>query len=308
MTTENRFFNETFQAAVGSLARGAAHNTQYELIQAGFKAVQDELDALQGITGITGLEGFPASFAGAALKYLRVNAAESAIEFVSGGNVGIKVIAGTSYTLVPADAGQLLVFTNDGAITLTVPADVMLQGDVVCVFQDGEGQVTVQPDTGVSLLSSGNLLSTRAQYAQIALVCHDAVQNTFGVIGERNTPDLVLYTEHQLACSDLTTDLTAATNVGYFRVPRPMQNVSVRASLLTASSSGVVTVDINRNGASILSTKLTIDANEKTSVTAATAAVLTTTTLSDDDEITIDIDTAGTGAKGLIVTVMGEVA
>jgi hypothetical protein len=51
-----------------------------------------------------------------------------------------------------------------------------------------------------------------------------------------------------------------------------------------------------------LSTKLTIDANEKTSTTAATAAVISDSTIADDAEITFDIDTAGTGAKGLIVS------
>ena len=75
-----------------------------------------------------------------------------------------------------------------------------------------------------------------------------------------------------------------------------------RASLATASTSGIPEVDINKNGVSIFSTLLSIDANEKTSVTAATPAVLSTTTFADDDELTFDIDVAGTGAKGLKVT------
>ena len=91
-------------------------------------------------------------------------------------------------------------------------------------------------------------------------------------------------------------------------MPRAIQNLTVRASLLTASTSGAVTVDINKNGSTILSTKLTIDQDEKTSVTAATAAVLTSATAAADDEITIDIDGAGTGAKGLIVTLLAELA
>ena len=74
------------------------------------------------------------------------------------------------------------------------------------------------------------------------------------------------------------------------------------ASLSTASSSCTPAVNIQKNGTTIFSTTLTIDANEKTSVTAATTAVLSTTTFADDDEITMDIDTAGTGAKGLKVT------
>jgi hypothetical protein len=72
--------------------------------------------------------------------------------------------------------------------------------------------------------------------------------------------------------------------------------------LATASTSGLPTVNIKKNGTTIFSTTLTIDANEKTSTTAATPAVLSTTTFADDDEITMDIDVAGTGAKGLKVT------
>jgi hypothetical protein len=84
-----------------------------------------------------------------------------------------------------------------------------------------------------------------------------------------------------------------------------MTVTGVRASVNTVSSSGVVTVDINEAGTTILSTKLTIDANEKTSVTAAAAAVISDAALADDAEITFDIDTAGTGAKGLKVWVFG---
>jgi len=112
--------------------------------------------------------------------------------------------------------------------------------------------------------------------------------------------------EFQLACSDLTSDITAGTSRGYFRAPFRFRVTDVRASLLTAAESGTFTVDINRNGVTILSTKLTIDATEKTSVTAATPAVISDEYVNLDDEITIDVDDAGTGARGLIVTIIGE--
>lgn len=109
----------------------------------------------------------------------------------------------------------------------------------------------------------------------------------------------------QVACSDQTTAITTGTAVVTFRMPYAMTLTAVRASLNTASSSGTPTIDINEAGVSILSTKLTIDASEKTSTTAATAAVISDSALADDAEITIDIDTAGTGAKGLVVTLIG---
>jgi hypothetical protein len=109
----------------------------------------------------------------------------------------------------------------------------------------------------------------------------------------------------QLSCSDLSTVLAVATSVAYFRIPKTFILTEVLASLLVASSSGVVTVDINKNGVSILSTKLTVDANEKTSLTAAAGYVISDSAMTRDAEITFDIDTAGTGAKGLIVTLLG---
>lgn len=103
------------------------------------------------------------------------------------------------------------------------------------------------------------------------------------------------------ALSDETTAITTGTGKLTWRAPYAFSLTSTRAQVNTASSSGLPTVNIKKNGTTIFSTKLTIDANEKTSVTAATAAVLSSspTSIADDDEITFDIDVAGTGAKGL---------
>lgn len=106
------------------------------------------------------------------------------------------------------------------------------------------------------------------------------------------------------ALSDETSSITTGTKLTV-RWPYATKISAVRASLSTASSSGTVTVDINEGGSSILSTKLTIDSGETTSTTAATPAVISDNTFADDAEITFDIDTAGTGAKGLKVTIFG---
>ena len=112
----------------------------------------------------------------------------------------------------------------------------------------------------------------------------------------------------QLACSDETTALTTGVKKITFRMPFAMTVTEVRASLSTAQTSGsIFTVDINESGTSILSTKLTIDNNESTSVTAATSPVISDSALADDAEITIDIDQIGNGtAKGLKVTLIGH--
>lgn len=110
-----------------------------------------------------------------------------------------------------------------------------------------------------------------------------------------------------VACSDETTALTAGAAKTTFRVPKAITLTGVRASLTTAQTSGsTFTVDINASGTSILSTKLTIDNTEKTSTTAATAAVISDTSLADDEEVTVDIDQVGDGtATGLKVWLIG---
>jgi hypothetical protein len=110
-----------------------------------------------------------------------------------------------------------------------------------------------------------------------------------------------------VACSDESTNLTTGTAKATFRMPYAFTLTEVRASLSTAQASGsIFTVDVNENGTTILSTKLTIDNTEKTRTTAATAPVISDASLADDAEITIDIDQVGTaGAKGLKVALIG---
>jgi hypothetical protein len=110
-----------------------------------------------------------------------------------------------------------------------------------------------------------------------------------------------------IACSDETTDLTTGTAKVTFRMPYAMTLSSVRASVNTAPTGSTLIVDINEGGSTILSTKLSIDASELTSTTAATAAVISDTALADDAEVTIDIDQIGStiAGKGLKVVLKG---
>jgi hypothetical protein len=103
--------------------------------------------------------------------------------------------------------------------------------------------------------------------------------------------------------TDLITNITTGVKKAYFRIPFACTVDSVKASVIEAQTAGsLLTFDINENGVSILSTKLTIDNNEKTSLTAATQPVVSDTVLANDSEITFDVDQVGTaGAKGAII-------
>ena len=110
-----------------------------------------------------------------------------------------------------------------------------------------------------------------------------------------------------IACSDETTALTTGTAKRSFFVPYDMRLVEVQAALTTPQTSGAIfTVDINEGGASLLSTKLTIDNGEATSITATTPAVVSDALIAKGAKITVDIDQRGDGtAKGLSVTLIG---
>lgn len=113
-----------------------------------------------------------------------------------------------------------------------------------------------------------------------------------------------------VACSDETTALTTGTAKITFRLPTAITLTEVRASLNVAQTSGsIFTVDINNNGSSILSTKITVDNGEKSSVTATIQPVISTSELDSDSECTVDIDQIGDGtAEGLKITLIGVYA
>lgn len=110
-----------------------------------------------------------------------------------------------------------------------------------------------------------------------------------------------------IACSDETTAITTGTAKATFRLPYAFNLSGVSASVTTAPTGSTIVIDINEGGTTILSTKLSIDASEKTSATAATAAVISDSALAADAEITIDFDQVGStiAGAGVKVTLKG---
>ena len=81
----------------------------------------------------------------------------------------INAQTGTIYTLVLADAGQLVTLTNAGAITLTVPTNAsvaFLVGSKVELLCGGAGAVTITPAGGVTINSPGAVLTMTTQYTR----------------------------------------------------------------------------------------------------------------------------------------------
>ena len=170
----------------------------------------------------------------------------------------------------------------------------------------GLGSIATQASSNVSITGGSVTGITDLAVADGGTGASDAAtaRSNLGI----NSTNVKLTESLIIACSDETTTLTAGTAKVTFRMPYAFTLSAVRASVTTAPTGSVLTVDINEAGVSILSTKLTIDASEKTSTTAATAAVISDSSLADDAEMTIDIDGVGStiAGAGLKVYLIGS--
>lgn len=117
-----------------------------------------------------------------------------------------------------------------------------------------------------------------------------------------------------IACGDETTAIAATGQKISFRMPYAMTlnagSAGITGSLVTAGTGvNLLTVDINESGSTILSTKLTFDATETTTTTAATPVVISDLALAADSIITIDVDQLDSGgvAAGLKISLIGTV-
>ncbi len=187
-------------------------------------------------------------------------------------------------------------------------ASTLTGTEIVPGIQGGvDVQMTAQDiaDLGGGGGGSGDVVGP-ASAVDGTVALYDGTTGKLLKAGGKTIPQLMLQSI-QIACSDLTTNITTGTGKAYFRMPYAFTLTAVRASVFVAQTAGsILTFDINENGTTILSTKLTIDNSEKTSTTAATPAVISDTSLADDAEMTIDFDQVGTAlAKGVIITLIG---
>lgn len=113
-----------------------------------------------------------------------------------------------------------------------------------------------------------------------------------------------------VACSGTNQTISVGVAKETFRAERAFTLTGARASLTSAAAGSDVIVDINLNGTSILGNKLSIDAGELTSTTAAIVPTIVTASIPDDGQITVDIDQVGatTPGTGLKVALLGTVA
>jgi len=139
--------------------------------------------------------------------------------------------------------------------------------------------------------------STGTSTTQIATTAF--VQNEIAQVTE--SPEFFILT---VGSEDI--GLTTGTAKFTFRTPYACTLESVKATVTSAPTGSSVIVDINENGSTVLSTKLSIDASETTSTSASSQAVISDSSLANDAEITIDIDQVGSVSPGVGLKVYME--
>lgn len=230
-----------------------------------------------------------------------VNSAVASLDAAIAGTASL-TMTDANYTLLPADyLASMLVIGG----TLTTGRDVVFPAAFPSMLvTNSTAQTLTLKKTGQAgvALAAGTSVRVSSGVTDVVSAGAGTVSSVNGDSGA-----VIVAAPIIVACSDETTALTTGTAKCTFRMPYAFTLTGVRASVTTAPTGSVLTVDINEGGVSILSTKLTIDATEKTSATAAAPAVISDAALADDAEITIDIDTVGStiAGAGLKVALIG---
>ncbi len=201
-----------------------------------------------------------------------------------------------------------LYIASGGGLTATRPTGAVAVQKVASVLRANiaTGELLVQGAGRTNDVPNFAAFSAQTSPAATTLLLGETAAGAYEKIQIGDLPKPI--ESFVIAAGDETTAATTGTAKVTFRMPYAFTLSEVRGSVTTAPTGSVFTFDINEGGTTVLSTKLTIDATELTSTTAATAAVISDANLADDAEITIDFDTVGStiAGAGPKVTLIGN--
>lgn len=305
---------------------------------ADWKKVNNAVDT--GITTLNGLTADPQTFAtGTSGSDFNISSATSTHTFniptASGSNRGL--LSTTDWTTFnnKQDAGNYIdglsgdvTASGPGTVAATIATNAVTDskfrqssgvsivgrsanstGNVADITASSDGQFLARASNALSFVTPASTdisdFTEATQDAVGAMISSSDFQYT------DSTPLLSAKKTVEIKVLDDSTTLTTGDGKYIWVVPSQFNNriiIGVFATITTVSSSGTPTIQIRNitDSVDVLSTAITIDVSEYTSDTAATPAVINTSNddLATGDRIAIDVDTAGTGAKGLSVGII----
>jgi hypothetical protein len=156
---------------------------------------------------------------------------------------------------------------------------------------DGKGISSTSYNSGTGVLTINFTDGTNFQTGSLI-----GAQGIQGIQGIQGLQGISLETFFIVLSEGITfTGIDVAT-IEYFTYAA--QNLTLTLVAGTAPTGSSIVVDVNKNGSTILSTKISIDAGELNSTTSATPYVLTSTTIDIGDKLSIDVDQVGATVRG----------
>lgn len=224
-------------------------------------------------------------------------------------------VSGSDDTIPSAKAVKTALDAKAPLASPTFTGTVTLPTGLTGVLRADSGVVSVDSDVTDLVGAASDSAAGKVELAT-------AAETTTGTdAGRAITPDGLAGSDYgKRVIGILVSDpqgsaITTGDGKAVARIPSVLNGynlIAVAASVSTVSSSGIPTVQLRRSrrtnattraDADMLSTKLTVDASEFDSSDAAAAAVIDASNddVATGDYIFVDIDVAGTGAKGLYV-------
>lgn len=165
--------------------------------------------------------------------------------------------------------------------------------------------------SGQTYIGNGSNIATASDFTEAAQDAVGAMLSSTDLQYTDSTPLLSAIKTVEFRILDDITALTTGNGKYHWVTPSQFNGrhiIGVFATIITASSSGTPTIQIHNltNAVDILSTEITIDVGENTSDQATVSPVINPSNnlLTTGDILRIDVDVAGTGAKGLSVAVI----